>query len=58
VKHPNPYLAISIAVFRLFVIGQSSSAEYHHFCAAASQSVLAPGFRGDATSRVDSVTGS
>ena len=40
VKRSNPYLAISIAVF---------SALRHRFCAAASQSVLAPGFRGDAT---------
>jgi hypothetical protein len=32
------------------------SALRHRFCAAASQSALAPGFRGDAPVRVDSVT--
>ena len=49
-KHPNPYLAISSAVF-------SKPAFRHRSCAAASQSLLAPGFQADATLRVDSVAG-
>jgi hypothetical protein len=44
----KPDLSISIAVF--------FPALRHRFYAAASQSVLAPGFRGDAPVRVDSVT--
>ena len=49
-KHPNPYLAISSAVF-------SKPAFRHRSCAAATQSLLARGFQAEQPSRVDSVAG-